>query len=204
MRTRTRAAGRATGISGRRALVAALCLLAAGMTLAASPATAAARSAQPGAVSSVELIENPERYNGRRVVYEGEAVGEILRRGDSAWLTLNDDEYGERPFRVHQELKGGNTGIGVYGPYDLAARVTRLGSYDSLGDKVRVEGTFHEASPDHGGDLMIEFDSLTVVRRGHPLGQNHVGRKLLALAALAAVSLLLGYLLYKSRRKLAG
>lgn len=196
------------GRAGKRTMrlkAAFLCMLATGaflVGLLAPAACATAFATDLETVSSTELIEHPEKYDRRRVAYEGEAVGDILRRGDSAWLTLNDDEYRHRPHRSFRELKGGNTGIGVYGPYELASKITRLGSYDSLGDLVIVEGVFYAASPAHGGDLMIEFDTLTVARAGRRLTRNHVGGKLVALAALLAVSIVLAYLLLRVRKRL--
>lgn len=35
-------------------------------------------------VSSSDLIENPDRYDGRRVRYRGEAIGFILSQGEGA------------------------------------------------------------------------------------------------------------------------
>ncbi|MDI6605929.1 MAG: hypothetical protein QME65_02145, partial [Candidatus Omnitrophota bacterium] len=42
--------------------------------------------AQP--VSSTELIENAQAYDGKRVAYAGEVIGDIMRRGNFAWLNV--------------------------------------------------------------------------------------------------------------------
>ncbi len=191
--------GTGRAVAAAAALLMTGCCLLLAWSLLPGPARAAGRT-----VSSTELIEHPDKYNGRRVAYEGEAIGEILRRGDNAWLTLNDDPYRHRPRREYQELKGGNSGIGVYGPYAEASRITRLGSYDSLGDLVLVEGTFFKANPEQGGDLMIEFDTLTVLRKGHAVNRNHIGAKPVVAAALLLASAALAWMWWRSRKRLVG
>lgn len=151
---------------------------------------------KPAEVSSTDLIENPDRYNGETVVYVGEVVVEILDRGDYAWITVNDDHYARRHLHRYEELKGGNSGIGVYCGRDMLGDVTHVGTYKTAGDLVRVTGTFYRSNPEHGGDLMIEADSISVVRDGYDIDHSGPGAKLLWLAGMAAVSLVLGWLLY--------
>ncbi|MFH1576537.1 MAG: hypothetical protein ABID35_03250, partial [Candidatus Margulisiibacteriota bacterium] len=37
-------------------------------------------------VSGNELVENAKQYNGKLIEYEGEVIGDIMKRGDHAWL----------------------------------------------------------------------------------------------------------------------
>ncbi|MBI5144664.1 MAG: hypothetical protein HZA27_00580, partial [Candidatus Omnitrophica bacterium] len=46
--------------------------------------------AQP--VSSSELINNAKQYDGQEVTYAGEVIGEVMCRGDFAWINLNDGQ----------------------------------------------------------------------------------------------------------------
>lgn len=156
-------------------------------------------------VGSMELIENSEEYNRRRVVYTGEIVVEVLDRGDYSWITVNDDLYGKRPLHEYQELKGGNTGIGVYCRSDMLEDVNFVGSHRTLGDVIQVTGVFYQASPQHGGDLMIEAEEITVVREGrHIVSRRGVRGELLVAFILALVSLVLGFAWFSLRKRPGG
>jgi len=98
--------------------------------------------AQP--ISSLELINNAKQYDGQVVVFEGEAVGEVMVRGNYAWVNLND----------------GSNAIGAWMPKDLAENIKYAGSYKQRGDWAEVVGIFHRACPEHGGDLDIHTQSL--------------------------------------------
>lgn len=119
--------------------------------IAACPSSAAA-------ITADALIRSTTRDDGRRVTLEGEALGETLRaQPGHRWVNVLD----------------GQTAIGVVVTDDMAARVTRFGDWGTTGDRVRVSGTFNLACDDHGGDLDIHADSLSVVtpgeRRDHPV-----------------------------------
>ena len=43
-------------------------------------------------LSSQELINHAKQYDGQMVVYSGEAVGDLMRRGEFCWLNLNDGQ----------------------------------------------------------------------------------------------------------------
>lgn len=152
-------------------------------------------------VSSSDLIENPDRYDGRRVRYRGEAIGFILSQGEGAWVTVNDDHYHRRHIHEHGELEGANSGIAVHGPAYLFAPVRVLGSYTARGDIVEASGVFHRANPAYGGDLMIEADELRVVSRGYPVGGHGWGNAPLIAVSLLLVSALLGLAVLKQRPK---
>ena len=40
--------------------------------------------------TSLELINNAKQYDGKTVNYKGEVIGEVMVRGDYAWLHVND------------------------------------------------------------------------------------------------------------------
>jgi hypothetical protein len=104
--------------------------------------------AQP--VSSSELINNAKLYDGKTVVYSGEAIGDIMLRGDYAWANLND----------------GQNAIGIWLPKNLITDITYSGSYKSKGDWLEVTGTFQRACVLHGGDLDIHAQAIRKISSG--------------------------------------
>jgi hypothetical protein len=103
--------------------------------------------------SSGDLIEKAKVFDGKAVVFEGEAIGDPLPRGDFAWINVSD----------------GNYAIGVWLPRGYLVRVESYGSYRQRGDRLRVLGEFRRACPDHGGDMDIHAASIEAVERGAPL-----------------------------------
>jgi hypothetical protein len=107
--------------------------------------------AQP--VGSNDLINNARQYDGKVVVYAGEIIGDIMKRGDYAWINV---------------LEGGSA-IGVWVERSLLKEISFSGSYKSIGDGVEITGVFHRACPEHGGDLDIHAQSLRVTGAGRPV-----------------------------------
>ncbi len=109
------------------------------------------------AVSSKELLENPGEYDGEEITFEGEAIGDIMVRGEFAWVNVRD-EHGA---------------IGVFCPLELAEKIGYRGSYGFKGDTLSVRGEFHRACAEHGGDSDIHAEKILIVQEGgersHPL-----------------------------------
>jgi len=105
-------------------------------------------SAQP--ISSTDLINNAKLYDGKLVSYEGEIIGDVMKRGANAWININDAE----------------NAIGVWVSAFLLKGIIYTGSYKSFGDKVEVTGVFNRACPEHGGDLDIHAQLLRKVNPG--------------------------------------
>jgi hypothetical protein len=78
--------------------------------------------AQP--ISSNELINNTRQYDGETVVFEGEVIGDVMVRGEYAWININD----------------GKSAIGIWLKKDLAEDILYTGNYKSKGDWVEVTG----------------------------------------------------------------
>lgn len=177
----------------------AVCLLALALvSAAASPA----RADDP--VSITSLIEDMKKYDDQRVTIEGEAVGDIMVRGDNAWITVNDDEYSKKSIEEGGELVGmSNVGIGVWLPAADARQIEVLGGYKHRGAKVRLTGVFHRACAKHGGDTDIHADALKVVKQGYPFSHGFQWDRLAAFLALCVVIALLWYWRVIKRRKWA-
>lgn len=137
----------------------------------------AAALADGNAVNSNDLIDHAKDYDQKTVVFEGEVVGDILMRQDHAWLAVSD---------------GSNT-IGVWVTAQQAEQLSFVGKYGVRGDTVRIEGVFHRACAEHGGDLDIHADSVSVLAVGTRV-QMPVSRLVVILSIalpLPAVGLLL-------------
>ncbi|MEA4966252.1 MAG: hypothetical protein VB055_10565 [Oscillospiraceae bacterium] len=108
-------------------------------------------NAQSNNISSTDLIEKASLYDGTTVSFGGEVVGDILYRGSYAWIGVDD---------------GANT-ISISIPASEAKKIAYVGRYRTVGDTVQLTGTFHRACAEHGGDLDLHADAITVVEKGH-------------------------------------
>ena len=108
-------------------------------------------NAAAGNVGSTDLIEMASQYDGKTVSYGGEVVGDILYRGDYAWIGISDGE---------------NT-VSVYLPAAEAKKIDYVGGYRVVGDTVKLTGVFHRACTEHGGDLDIHANTVQIVQAGH-------------------------------------
>lgn len=156
---------------------------------AADPGSAV--SSEPPQVSSDELLTCPRAYDGKRVRYVGEAVGEVLARRDHAWVQLNDDVYAHTaPLPLRPGFAGINSGIGARLPVGSAEAITHLGGPGRRGDLVAVEGRFHRSPPDTADTMAIDVRRLQRIRAGGPIDRPVLADRRLAavtLAVLAAV-----------------
>jgi hypothetical protein len=107
-------------------------------------------------------------------VYEGEVIGEVMVRQDFAWINVND----------------GKSAIGIWIEKNLTKDILYTGSYKSKGDWIEVQGRFHRACPEHGGDLDIHALSLRIINPGSRRDERiNSGKKNLALIFLSLLIL---------------
>lgn len=131
------------------------------------PVARAGETADSIEISS--LTGDMEQYGGRVVSITGEAIGDVMRRGDFAWITVDDGPYSSKSLAEGGGFRGtGNTSIGVWAPAGDVAGIEHLGSYAEKGDIVNVVGVFNRACPEHGGDTDIHASSVQVIKPGHP------------------------------------
>lgn len=124
-------------------------------------------AAAPQPVSSTDLIEHAATYDGQEIVFSGEAIGDLMRRGDYAWVNVSD----------------GANAVGLWMSADLSSQIVTLGSHKHSGDQLVATGVFHRACAEHGGDFDIHVTSLSVTARGIPT-PHPIARYRLMLAAL--------------------
>lgn len=132
-------------------------------------------------VSSSELIKKAAQYDGKTVYFEGELIGEVMKRGKSAWLNLSDGKFA----------------IGVFTPIAHLPKITWYGGYKARGDILKVKGVFHHACPAHGGDLDIHAVSLEIAKPGycvkHPMNLARV--RVVFWLSLIALILIITYVI---------
>lgn len=156
-------------------------------------------------VSSNDLYECPQVFDGHTVRYEGEVVGAVLRRADGAWVQLNDDAYAGDlgPLPAHREFRGGNSGVGVHLPEGVASQIESIGGPASTGDVLAVTGVSHQSDPHSGEAAIIRASGATVVARGVPISHDALPDRRIAgviLALLAAGSVFAGRVVARRRR----
>ena len=102
--------------------------------------------------TSSDLINNAKQYDGKTISYKGEVIGEVMIRGDHAWLHVND-EY---------------VAIGVWVRKADLKDIIYLGCYRAKGDIIEVSGIFNRSCPEHGGDLDIHVQEIKKILSGEP------------------------------------
>lgn len=141
--------------------------------LAAAVVTVTALASPALAVSGTDLVEQGVRYDGQVVVYRGEVIGDIMRRGQYAVINVHDGTYA----------------IGVWVPVRATAVLTRAGRYSVVGDLVEVRGTFRRACAEHGGDTDLHAETLTVITSGKEVPELFDRPQALLAALLLAIAL---------------
>lgn len=148
---------------------------------------AGATNADAAPVDVEVLLADPEAFRGE-VTLEGELVGDYGWRGDGwVWAQLNDDPYAEAPLLEHGGFGGGNVGVGIRMPHDIAEQLGPPGGYRRRGPLVAATGTwvYHDAS--RGGESYLEVESLVVLDPGRDLSEGPSWLRLVA-GALLTVS----------------
>ncbi len=159
-----------------RERIAAAALAAMVVTALALPSVALAFES-PNDPSSAELVEQPKKYDGTEITFEGEAIGERMVRGADAWIHLNDDAYMYKNVEEGAPLGGYNSGMPVWLPADLAEKISTFGTYKHEGDIVKVTGVFNAACAQHGGDMDIHATALETSVPGPRCRRSHQARQ---------------------------
>ncbi len=124
--------------------------------------------------TSSDLLNNAKQYDGKTVNYKGEVIGDVMIRGDHAWLHVND----------------GSIAIGIWAPKMMIQDIGYIGDYHKKGDTVEVSGTFHRSCLEHGGDLDIHASEIKKVTQGSLVIQPISRRKIfIGISSLALVLL---------------
>ena len=129
--------------------------------------------AQP--VSSTDLINNAKQYDGKVVNYRGEVIGDMMVRGQYAWVNIND----------------GQNAIGIWGLKALIKDITHKGSYGFKGDIVEITGKFNRSCSEHSGDLDIHAQTMRKATSGREIFESLDFNKIKIALILLGIVLLL-------------
>ena len=138
-------------------------------------------------VSSRQLIGHSRQFDGRPVEFRGELIGEPMRRGDHLWLNVSD----------------GDSAIGVWVLRSAVPAVRYFGVYSVRGDTVLVRGLFHRSCPEHGGDMDIHAEAITIVAPGETVSHLLKPAAMAWASGLCALGLL-SFLLWRRRERFLG
>jgi hypothetical protein len=99
-----------------------------------------------------ELVNAGQEYDGDFVVFQGEAIGDIIDADEGmCWLAVEDE----------------GDSISVYCSRVEAERITWLGRYGQVGDIVKVSGFFDVSCEQHQGLSDVHSTQITVLEVGH-------------------------------------
>ncbi|NTW95657.1 MAG: DNA-binding protein [Erysipelotrichaceae bacterium] len=124
------------------------------------------------------LIEHSLTRDQQTVIIEGEILGEVLERGDNAWINVND----------------GTNAIGVYLRLDQTTELKVFGDYFNIGDKIRVVGVFERSCIEHGGEMDIHATSIQIIEPGRPIDHPVSSWKFVISIILMSIALFALYL----------
>lgn len=127
------------------------------------------------------LIDSAEDFDGCSVVVEGEAIGEILERGQYSWVNISD----------------GTNAIGIWIKTSDAKTIAYFGDYKHIGDTVRIIGVFSKECREHGGEADIHCISIEIVRRGYTMNENVPYSKAVSSVILLFCAGLAAYICHK-------
>jgi hypothetical protein len=135
-------------------------------------------------LSSSELIKNAKEYDGKLIAYSGEVIGDVMLRGEFAWVNIND----------------GENAMGIWMNAALAQEIKFTGNYKSRGDNLEIVGVFHRACLEHGGDLDIHAQSWRKIGNGRMVKEKlNFDKVRLSLILLGALFLIWILTLFKHK-----
>lgn len=131
-----------------------------------------------------DLIENAKALEGSEVTVRGEAIGEVLQRGEYAWVNIND----------------GTNAIGIWLKSADAEKISSFGDYKHIGDTIQITGIFSRDCKEHGGDVDIHCASIDIVSKGLVVTEKLAPAKVLAGAILSCIALTAAYIYFKVKK----
>jgi hypothetical protein len=136
---------------------------------------------QAATVKINDLVEKAKEYDGQTVTLQAEAIGEVLERGDHAWININDK----------------SNAIGVYVPIAEAQKISYFGDYANTGDTLVITGVMHNACKEHGGELDVHAEAITILKKGSVTPRPIPVEKIVFFGFSALFAALLGLYFYR-------
>lgn len=152
------------------------------------------------AVDSITLIEKSKDYDKQHIEFTGEVIGDVMIRGDFAWINVNDDPYS----LGKKGNKGFNSGQSIWVSTGMAKKINRTGGYFWQGDRVKVKGTFNRVCRVHGGDMDIHARELKIISKGKPIKRSIIISKVV-ISVILFILVVLAYVInnYIKQKRLA-
>lgn len=132
-----------------------------------------------------QLVENAVVMDGQTVIVKGEAIGEVLERGDYAWVNINDK----------------TNAMGIWMKSEDAKKINVFGDYKHIGDTVKVTGVFNRACVEHGGDMDIHSDSVLIEEAGYTTEETISYNKIFIGVGLVLTASIMGVFYLRRIRK---
>lgn len=134
-------------------------------------------------IDSSSLINNAKFYDGKEVSYTGEVIGNVMKRGNYAWINVFD----------------GSNAIGIWIPYTESKKIETTGSYNYKGDTIKVSGIFNRACSEHGGEFDIHSNEIEIMKKGSIIFRPvSTGKKYITIA-LSLVASLFTWFVFKRK-----
>ncbi|HRZ03431.1 MAG TPA: hypothetical protein P5015_03810 [Candidatus Omnitrophota bacterium] len=102
-------------------------------------------------VTAAQLIQKAKDFNGKTVIIQGEVIGDVMPRGEFAWLNIDDTSHA----------------IGVWAPKAMVSGIRYTGDYQYKGDTIEVRGRFFRADADLSGELCIRAQKIITLKEGY-------------------------------------
>jgi len=102
-------------------------------------------------VSVSYLLKNVHAMNGKEIYLRGEAIGQIIGKGEYKWVNVLDVE--------------GNA-IGIWSSENEIRKIKYLGKHSIKGDTVLIRGTFNKSCIQHDGEVDIHADKIEIEKLG--------------------------------------
>lgn len=141
--------------------------------------------ASEGGIKISELIDKGKEYDNKVITLEGEAIGELLERGENSFVNIND----------------GSSAMGIYLKTIEGETIEYYGDYHNIGDRVKVEGVFHRACEEHGGDMDVHSNTIEIISKGYEVTHEIDRWKVILIVFLAPGVFLAGIQVYDIIRK---
>lgn len=121
------------------------------------------------------LVENTSAYDQQVVTVEGEAIGEVLERGEYSWVNISD----------------GTNAIGIWMKTVDADILEYFGDFKHIGDTIRITGAFSRDCTEHGGDADIHCSSYEIVKPGYSVSDPVSNTKIILATILVCSALMI-------------
>jgi hypothetical protein len=129
----------------------------------------------------MELITFPSIYNEKEILFHGEAIGQIMFRGEYCWVNVMDQD--------------GNS-LGCWMPSSFANDIQYLGRYKIQGDTLLLKGIYHSAREDHGGETELEVNDIVLLQRGKTLPADKVNTTFVTIIFILGLGILV-FMIYQ-------